>query len=200
MVADGSAAEAPRVSIPRDYNAAVDLVGRHLPVRASKTAFIDDRASLTYAQLAERVDRAANALRKLGIEPENRIALCPLNTLLTANDYDFMLRDSRAKALIVSDALYEKIAPVLANQPALKHVIVSGEKTPAGRLHFSRLLAEAEPRAKAAPTTCDDVCFWLYSSGSTGTPKGTVHLQSHLILTAELYAIPVLGIRETDTV
>src|SRR5208282_2686346 len=123
MVADGSAAEAPRVSIPRDYNAAVDLVDRHLPVRAGKTAFIDDRTSLTYAQLAERVDRAANALRKLGIEPENRIALClldtvdfpvaflgaikagivpvPLNTLLTASDYDFMLRDSRAKALIV---------------------------------------------------------------------------------------------------
>ena len=222
MVADGSAAEAPRVSIPRDYNAAVDLVGRHLPVRAGKTAFIDDRASLTYAQLAERVDRAANALRKLGIEPENRIALClldtvdfpvaflgaikagivpvPLNTLLTSNDYDFMLRDSRAKALIVSDALYEKIAPVLAGQPALKHVIVSGEKTPAGRLNFSKLLAEAESQAKAAPTTCDDVCFWLYSSGSTGAPKGAVHLQSHLILTAELYAIPILGIRETDTV
>ncbi len=222
MVADGSAAEAPRVSIPRDYNAAVDLVDRHLPVRAGKTAFIDDRTSLTYAQLAERVDRAANALRKLGIEPENRIALClldtvdfpvaflgaikagivpvPLNTLLTANDYDFMLRDSRAKALIVSDALYEKIAPVLANQPALKHVIVSGEKAPSGRLNFSKLLAEAEPRAKAAPTTCDDVCFWLYSSGSTGKPKGTVHVQSHLILTAELYAIPVLGIRESDTV
>ena len=222
MVADGSAAEAPRVSIPRDYNAAVDLVGRHLPVRAGKTAFIDDRASLTYAQLAERVDRAANALRKLGIEPENRIALClldtvdfpvaflgaikagivpvPLNTLLTANDYDFMLRDSRAKALIVSDALYEKIAPVLAGQPALKHVIVSGEKTPAGRLNFSKLLAEAEPQAKPAPTTCDDVCFWLYSSGSTGAPKGAVHLQSHLILTADLYAIPILGIRETDTV
>ena len=68
MVADGSAADAPRVSIPRDYNAAVDLVDRHLPVRAGKTAFIDDRTSLTYAQLAERVDRAANVLRKLGIE------------------------------------------------------------------------------------------------------------------------------------
>ncbi len=202
MVADGSAAEAPRVSIPRDYNAAVDLVDRHLPVRGGKTAFIDDRTSLTYEQLAERVDRAANAFRKLGIEPEQRIALClldtvdfpvaflgaikagivpvPLNTLLTPDDYDFMLRDSRARALIVSDALYERIAPVLAGQPALETRHRLGRESPAGRPHFSELLAEAEPKAKAAPTTCDDVCFWLYSSGSTGAPKGAVHLQSHL--------------------
>jgi benzoate-CoA ligase len=44
------------------------------------------------------------------------------------------------------------------------------------------------------------MCFWLYSSGSTGAPKGTVHLHSHLVMTAELYAKPVLGIRESDVV
>ncbi|HUH86378.1 MAG TPA: benzoate-CoA ligase family protein, partial [Stellaceae bacterium] len=113
---------------------------------------------------------------------------------------DFLLRDSRARALIVSDALYDRVAPVLAQQPALKHVIISGGEGVSGRRHFSALLAEAEPRAKAAATTADDACFWLYSSGSTGAPKGAVHLQSHLIMTAELYAKPVLGIAESDTV
>jgi benzoate-CoA ligase len=223
LSADGLAAAAPQVSIPRDYNAAVDLVERHLKAgRGRKTAFIDDRESLSYAALAERVDRAANALRKLGIEPESRVLLClldtvdfpvaflgaikagivpvPVNTLLTSADYDFMLRDSRARALIVSDALYERLAPVLAGQKALRHVIVSGANAAAGRLHFSQLLAEAGPDAEAAATSCDDACFWLYSSGSTGAPKGAVHLHSHLILTAELYAKPVLGIRENDVV
>jgi len=223
MPAVGAAEAAPQIALPRDYNAAVDLVERHLKAgRGDKTAYIDDRGSLTFAELAERVDRAANAFRRLGIEQEQRVLLClldtvdfpvaflgaikagivpiPVNTLLTARDYDFMLRDSRARALVVSDALYDRIAPVLTKQPALRHVIVSGSEGVSGRLAFSQLLAEADPHAKAAVTTVDDPCFWLYSSGSTGTPKGAVHLQSHLIHTAELYAKPVIGISESDTI
>jgi len=222
MTADGSAGPAPRIAIPRDFNAAADLIDRNLAAgRGAKPAFIDDHDSLTYGQLAERVDRAAGALRRLGVQPEQRVMLCmldtvdfpvaflgaikagivpvPVNTLLTASDYEFMLRDSRAKALVVSDALYDKIAPALATQPALEHVIISGA-APAGRLSLATLIAESPPKTRAAATTCDDVCFWLYSSGSTGAPKGAVHLQSHLTLTAELYAKPVLGIRESDIV
>jgi benzoate-CoA ligase len=219
-MADGSA---PQIAIPRDYNAAVDLVERNLKAgRGGKAAFRDDHGSYTYAELAERVDRAANALRALGLEPEQRVLLCLLdtidfptvflgaikagivpiavNTLLGSADYDFMLRDSRARALVVSDALYERFAPILARQPALKHVVISGGQRVEGRPGLADLLAAAAPRAKAAATSCDDVCFWLYSSGSTGTPKGVVHLQSHLILTGELYAKPILGIREDDVV
>ncbi len=131
---------------------------------------------------------------KAGIVP------IPVNTMLTASDYEFMLADSRARALIVSDALYDRLAPVLPRLPALRHVIVSGGEGVSGRHQFAGLLAEAEPRANAADTSRDDPCFWLYSSGSTGTPKGAVHLQSHLALTAELYAKPILGIAESDVV
>jgi len=210
------------MSSPREYNAAIDLIERNLKAgRAGKLAFRDGQSSLTYGALAERVDRCANALRGLGLEPEQRVLLVlldtidfpvaflgaikagivpvPVNTLLTAADYDFMLRDSRARALIVSDALHDKVAGVLTDQPALRHVIVSGAEVH-GRARFGDLLAKAESRANAAPTGADDACFWLYSSGSTGAPKGVVHLHSHLLLTAELYARPILGIREGDTV
>ncbi len=223
MEAVGTAGTGPHIALPRDYNAAVDLVERNLAAgRGAKVAFRDDRESVTYAELAERVDRAANAFRRLGIEPEQRIMLClldtidfpvaflgaikagivpvPVNTLLTAADYNFMLADSRARALVVSDALYDRIAPVLSQQPALRHVIISGGEGVSGRHHFSRLLADAEPHAKAAATTVDDACFWLYSSGSTGAPKGAVHLHSPLIRSAELYVKPVLGIAESDVV
>ena len=49
-----------------------------------------------------------------------------------------------------------------------------------------------------APTTRDDMCFWLYTSGSTGKPKGAVHTHADLKLTDDLYAAPILGITEND--
>src|SRR5438045_1933049 len=118
--------ETPQLApLPRDYNAAVDLVGRNLAAgRGGKIAIRDDRGAYSYADLAERVDRFAALLGGLGIVPEQRILLClldgidfptaflgaikagvvpvPVNTLLTTADYDFMLRDSRARLLVVS--------------------------------------------------------------------------------------------------
>ena len=157
------AADAPEIAIPRLYNAAVDLIDRNLAAgRGAKLAFRDDKTSLTYAELAERVDRAANLLRGLGIEPEQRVLLClldtidfpvmflgaikagivpvPVNTMLTTQDYDFMLRDSRARALFVSDALYPRLAPILVDQPYLRHVVVSGGPVE-GRPRLADLLA-----------------------------------------------------------
>ena len=212
----------PIITIPRQYNAAYDLIERNLAAgRAGKIAYVDDAGRYTYGELAQRVDRAANALTGLGLEMEDRIMLAHLdtidfpsvflgaikagivpiaaNTLLTADDYKFMLEDSRARALVVSEALLPSFAPILASIPSLRHVIVSG-KDAHGHLLLQKLGANAAPRFEAAPTTSDDVCFWLYSSGSTGTPKGTVHVQSSMIQTAELYAKPVLGMRESDVV
>src|SRR5262249_50755564 len=64
------------VELPRPYNAAVDLLGRHLASgRGDKVAYIDDTRICTYAQLGERVDRAAGVLRSIGIRREERIAI-----------------------------------------------------------------------------------------------------------------------------
>ena len=197
--------------LPRDYNAAVDLVGRNAG-RGSKVAYIDDGGSCTYGELAERVDRAANALLAMGLAREDRIGIAMLdsadwvalflgaikvgivpvamNTLLTPKDYEYQLRDSRSRAVFVSEPLPKSFESL--HCPDLRHVV------PHPRL--KELISKAGGKAQAAPTTRDDMCFWLYSSGSTGAPKGTVHLHSHLIATAELYARPILGIRESDVV
>jgi len=197
--------------LPRDYNAAVDLVGRNAG-RGSKVAYIDDGGSCTYGELAERVDRAANALLAMGLAREDRIGIAMLdsadwvalflgaikvgivpvamNTLLTPKDYEYQLRDSRSRAVFVSEPLLKSFESL--HCPDLRHVV------PHPRL--KELISKAGGKAQAAPTTRDDMCFWLYSSGSTGAPKGTVHLHSHLIATAELYARPILGIRESDVV
>lgn len=212
----------PRVIIPRQYNAAYDLIQRNLQAgRAGKAAFIDDNGSYSYGELAERVNRFGNVLAGLGVEADHRVMLClldtidfptaflgsiqagvvpiALNTLLTTADYDFMLGDSRARALVVSEALWPQFAPIVAKHKTLRHIIVSGADGK-GHPRLVDLMKDAGTEFEPAPTTCDDFCFWLYSSGSTGTPKGTVHLHSHLIQTAELYAKPIVGIREDDVV
>ncbi len=210
----------PRVDIPRDYNAAHDLLARNAQ-RAGKVAFIDAStgATLTYGQLTDQAHRFANALRARGVAPESRVLVAMLdtpewpvvflgcilagvvpvaaNTLLTARDFEFMLRDSRAQMLFVSQALWPTFEPFAGTLPQLKFVVHAGTSGPDS---VAAMIASGDAAQQVAPTGADDPCFWLYSSGSTGTPKGTVHLHAHLIQTAELYARPILGIRENDVV
>ena len=234
------------IELPRGYNAAVEFIDANLARgRAEKTAFIDATGRYTYGELAERVNRAGNALRMLGAGMETRVLMCmldgidfpavfwgaikagcvpiPINTLLTSGDYAHLLRDSRARIVVVSEALLDRFAPALADQPHVEQVVIAGGEAQnnaqasagsdaasdpetaagtGGHAHhrLAALLAAASPELDAAPTTCDDVAFWLYTSGSTGTPKGSMHLHRDLITTAEHYGVATLGIREGDLV
>ena len=211
----------PRVTIPREYNAAHDLIGRNLASgRSEKVAFIDDRGSYTYGEVDRRSAAFASLLRELGIAMEQRILLClhdtidfptaflgairagvvpvAVNTLLKPTDYEYMVADSRARIAVVSTPLLPHFQPLRGKLPFLERVLVSGAD--AGEDSLAAALSRASQRFDAAPTTSDDPCFWLYSSGSTGAPKGTVHVHSSPIQTAELYARPVLGIGESDVV
>ena len=213
----------PLVDIPRNYNAAHDLLARNAQ-RAGKVAFIDAASGqqVTYGELATQAHRFANALRTLGLTPESRVLVAMLdtpewpivflgcilagvvpvaaNTLLTSADFDYMLRDSRAQALVVSHALLPTFDGLIKSADSLKTVIVSGVESCDSNTCLRQLLQGPEAIEKVADTLSDDICFWLYSSGSTGVPKGTVHLHSHLIQTAELYGRGVLGICESDVV
>ena len=204
------------------YNAAADLIERNLAAgREAKTAVIDDRGEYTYAELAERVSRFANAMRRLGIHREQRILLClhdgidfptaflgaikagvvpvAINTQLSSNEFAFMLADSRARAVVVSASILPTMKAALELMPEPKpEIIVS--RPEASERSLEGLLKAAPDTAETAPTHPDEPCFWLYSSGSTGRPKGTVHLHSSLMQTAESYAIRVLGIGENDVV
>jgi benzoate-CoA ligase len=212
----------PTINMPRLFNAAHDLLERNIVEgRAAKIAYIDDDGRYTYEELCARVNRSANALQKLGLKIEDRVMIVhsdtidfpsvflgaiksgiipiAVNTLLTPDDYEFMMKDSRAKALIVSSSLLEKLGHAITESEYLEHIIVSGDSNSEYH-HLQSLQSQASKDCEPASTSCDDVCFWLYSSGSTGAPKGTVHIHSSLTYTAELYAKPILGIKEDDTV
>jgi benzoate-CoA ligase family protein len=207
-------------AIPRDYNFAADILSRNLAAgRGGKPAYIDHRGSCTYSDLADRVERFGHVLRALDIRGEERILICltdtvdwptaflgaikagvvavPVNTLLTEDDYQFMLADSRARLLVVSEELYARFAKAIAAAKNSLHVIVSGDNAQ-GHARFADVLAAAKRDAVTAPTTRDDICFWLYTSGSTGKPKGAVHTHADLAFTNDLYARPILGITEND--
>src|SRR3954462_101227 len=136
-------------AIPRNYNFAADILDRNLKAgRADKPAFIDPRGTWTYGVLADRVARFAASLRALGVRREERVLIAlldtidwptaflgclkagviavPVNTLMTENDYRFMLADSRARVLVVSDAVLDRFKNLIEDAPDLEHVIVSG--------------------------------------------------------------------------
>lgn len=191
--------------------------------RGARTAYIDDHGSLSYGELAQQVRRAAAALRAAGLRREERVLLVmqdcthwpvaflgalyagivpvAVNTLLTADDYAYILEHSRAQAVLVSGAVLPALSAALVRADhEVRRVVVSHPLAPlhAGEVEFDAFVGEHEPMARAAPTGPDDPGFWLYSSGSTGRPKGAVHSQANPYWTVELYGRGVLGLREDD--
>lgn len=211
------------IDYPREYNAAADFIDIHLSRGdGDRIAVIDAGGRYTYRELAEQVNRAGNMLRDLGLPSESRVFLCmldtvelvamfwgaikagyvpiPVNTLLTTHDYDYMLSDSRARVAVISAPLWDRFDSIVADKPELKDVFVSGGETPPAARSLAVAMSNAGAELDYAPTTCDDVAFWLYTSGSTGAPKGAMHLQRDLVYTAASYGTQVLEICADDVV
>src|SRR3984885_8740902 len=202
------------------YNAVTWLLDRNVDEgRGDKLAFTDTVSELTYGALQKQSRRLANLLRRLGVRREERVAMImldtvdfpsvflgairagivpvPLNTLLTADQYAYVLADCRARVLFISESLLPVVKDIVGRMPDLDHVIVAGKDGHGYKKLSDEIAGESDSFATVA-THSDEPAFWLYSSGSTGMPKGVRHLHSSLAATAETYAKQVLGIREDD--
>lgn len=204
--------------LPEFFNAASDLLAENLAVRPDKIAIVDHRGTCTYGALGDRVARMAGVFEKLGVRRDQRVLICltdtrdfptvflgairagivpiPINTLLTDDDYHWILRNSGAVAVFVSSELVDKWVAIADAEPNVS--FVSSEGGPWADLES--LLDHSTPAEEPANTHRDDVAFWLYTSGSTGRPKGAMHLHGSLRLTANLYALATAGYREDDVV
>lgn len=204
--------------LPDFFNAAQDLLIHNVAMRPDKVAIIDDRGTCTYGELLERVQRMADAFRRLGVRRDQRVLLSlldtrdfptvflgaiwagvipvPLNTLLTTEDYHWLLNNSGAVAVFVTGDLADKWETIAVSEPHVQ--FLSSEGGPWTDLEA--LLADASPQPAPADTHRDDVAFWLYSSGSTGRPKAAMHLHGSLRLCANLFAVGTVGIRSDDVI
>jgi benzoate-CoA ligase len=191
--------------------------------RGSKLAYTDDQEALSYGELFERVRRMATALVRAGLRQEDRVLLLmhdnndwpvsflgamyagivpvAVNTLLTVDDYAFMLQHSRARGALVSVALLPMLTAAMDKAGHEMRVVMVSQPAgvlPAPATSLRDELLRSDPMNTPGTTCADDPGFWLYSSGSTGKPKGTVHTHGNLYWTAELYGKPVLGLGEDD--
>ncbi|HEY7389427.1 MAG TPA: benzoate-CoA ligase family protein [Bryobacteraceae bacterium] len=206
--------------MPEPYNLVDHFVDRHIREgRGGNSVIVAGSSRLTYAELAEQVNRVANGLLQLGVEQEQRVLLLlpdipefaaayfgvmkmgavavPTNTALRASDYAWFLEETRAKAAIVHSTLLAEFTPALAGQHYCNNVIVCGEAA-AGRLHWNKFLERSSSVFDVVPTTKDDAAFWLWTSGSTGRPKAAVHLHQDWVHCCEHYAQSVLDIQPSD--
>jgi 4-hydroxybenzoate-CoA ligase len=206
------------------YNAVTDLLDRNISEgRGDKLAFIDRTRRVTYRELQAESCRVAHLLRKLQIRQEQRVAMIMLdtveypaiflgairagivpvllNTLLPAEQYAYVLKDCRARALFVSPQLLSIVEPILPRLADLEHVVIVGDAPSGASFKTLKDSLDGLPSTyETAETHPDEPAFWLYSSGSTGMPKGVKHVHTSLMKTAELYGQGVLGMREDDVV
>ncbi len=205
--------------LPQYYNIC-EILEHNLPERSQKIALYSDERSITFQEASDEVNRVGNALKRMdvrfgdcvgilapdcaewvttffGIAKMGAMALS-MNTLLKPDEYDYILRDSRVRVIVVHESLLAAIEPVRDRHTTLKQVVVIGQPERSEDVSFQDWIQSESTELEAEPMHRDDFCSLHYSSGTTGPPKGILHAHKDYPLIAQLSGVDLFGIRETD--
>jgi len=225
---DGTAPGAARraARLPERYNA-VEILERNLESRADDLALLTHERTLTFGGVAAEVNRAGNALVRMGVRQGDAVAILALdtaewpivffaclkvgavavgmNTLLTPHELAYILRDSGARVVLVHADLLPAARAAIEGVDAVDHVVVIGADAvgadPAddgSLVRYESWIADEPPELSAADTHREDYGTLNYSSGTTGQPKGILHAHQDYPLAARLWGIEVLGLVPSD--
>jgi fatty-acyl-CoA synthase/long-chain acyl-CoA synthetase len=184
---------APDNTTPSTAQAApTDAYSMHAAMRPNKLALICGERSLTYAEFNARANRAANALRSLGVQAGDNVAVMvhnsiegfeigaglsklavmnvPVNYRLREHEVAFIVNDSGAKVVVAGPELVEVVELARSEIKGKPMYIAIGGAAPSGWLRYEELLDTASenppPGYGASGLTIS------YTSGTTGNPKG----------------------------
>ncbi|MFA7430905.1 MAG: acyl-CoA synthetase, partial [Rhodospirillaceae bacterium] len=198
-------AAAFRWQVPELYNIGADVCDRHAAATPDRVALIVEEADgtvrrHTFGALKEASDRCALALRALGVERGDRVAILlpqsmetavahiavyklgaiavPLFVLFGEDALSYRLGDSGAKVLVTDVANRDRVLAL----NAVTTVLCVGGGT--GTVDFHEALGNAGTEFTPVATTADDPALIIYTSGTTGKPKGALH--AHRVLLGHL--------------
>lgn len=201
-------------------NLATVLVDGHVASgRGDRPAVVCEGRALSYRELQVLANRTGNALRALGVEPEQRVAFLlpdipefiatfvatakigavavPCNTLLKAEEIAYILNHSKARVLVAHEGLMGEVRKARSGLRHLRHILVVGRPA-ADERDFQEAVGKAPETLVAEPVDPADPVFWAYSSGSTGAPKAAVHSHETIHMASRLFPESVLEIRPDD--
>jgi len=168
-----------------------------------KTALVFHDRAISYANLDREVDRAAAGFAALGIKPGDRVGVLvhniphfiyayqglaragavtiPLNTMYTADEVSFILSDSDARAVVVSESFAGTVDGLRDTLPMLEHVVVAGSSAPMGAMTWEQMLGRGAAEPPTVTTSPEDLVVLAYTSGTTGRPKGAMLTHANLM-------------------
>ena len=213
--------ELPALHYPQRINCAGELVDAALARGwGGRTALIGARERLSYAQLAERIDRIAHVLRSdLKLVPGNRVLLrganCPTMAaailavfkagciavptmpLLRARELGMIVGKAQVDAVLCAASLRAEIDALQENLgdqcPPVTHF-----DAPDDPAALEALMARHDRPFEAVDTAADDVCLISFTSGTTGIPKGTMHFHRDVLAICDCFPVHTLGSRIED--